>query len=686
MRRSGIVFARTFGRLAGLSTTVFGLTAFLVVSGALFVNGLFAAEGQGVSVPSVWAVAVITALPFLASLLTMRLWSEEGDPDRLEIDLVAPVPERAFTVGRFLAAYAWVSVAVLLSLAVPVVLLPRCAPALSGGSACMGFVPALVAVLILSVPLTAIGSLAGVCLRRAAPAAIVSAAVTYALPYVAYRVGMAWSPGFRARFAEPPLQAAVADVADGFFPVGLAVAALAVAAFVLYATSKALAMRRLVGDGRLALKVSSLLAVASALLAMVLCVLLAFRLDTVVVWPGASRVAPFSERTREILSGVSQTVRVTACMRRDSAAFLPTARLLRALAAESRATAGATVECSFVDPRWDPNAMRHLGRRFGAGVGEGTVVFASDRRSLTLPVANLDESACASAIQRLSMPAKSELVLFTTGHGEPALDDPDTSGLSEIARALRQDGYRVGSFFSVTSSVPTDCAVLAIVGARTPFSEAELREIGLFISQGGRVLATVSDSATAGAMPLIERCGVTRLPVTAAARTVDGADIMVTEFGDHAVSRPLTGSVVVFAPGSVRFTWPPAKEARADGFAAVSLCGGEEALAIALEKGAGIRRDLAIRPPRLVVIGDSSFFLNGALASRANANRDFVLNAVGWLAGMDVSGSASRASDVIALQMDRASRIRFFALAVGVLPLALAGLLALLPLRKRRRR
>ena len=64
MRRSGIVFARTFGRLSCLSTTVFGLTAFLVVSGALFVNGLFAAEGQGVSVPSVWAVAVIAALPF----------------------------------------------------------------------------------------------------------------------------------------------------------------------------------------------------------------------------------------------------------------------------------------------------------------------------------------------------------------------------------------------------------------------------------------------------------------------------------------------------------------------------------------------------------------------------------------------------------------------------------------------
>ena len=682
MRRSGIVFARTFGRLSGLSTTVFSLVAFLAVAGALFVNGLFAAEGKVVSVPSIWAVSVIYVLPLLASLLTMRLWSEDGDPDRVEIDLVAPVPERAFAFGRFLAAYAYVAVAVLLSLAVPVLVLPRCAPALSGWITGMRLLPAVAAVLILAVPLTAVGSLAGVCLRRAAPAAMVSAAFTYALPYVAYRVGMAWSPGFRARFAEAPLQAAVADAADGFFSIGMVVAGIAFAVFVIYATSKALAMRRLVGGGRFALKVSSLLAVASALLATVLCAMLAFRLDVVVEWPGASRTASFSERTREILSGVSHPVRVMACIRRDSPAYLPTVRLLRALAAESRATAGAEVKCQFVDPRWDPNAMQRLGRRYGIGMGEETIVFASDRRSVMLPVENLDESACASAIQRLSMPTKSELVLFTAGHGEPSIDDSDTTGLSEIVRALRQDGYRVGAFHSVTSPVPAGCAVLAIVGARTPFSAAELREIGLYLSQGGRVIATVSSNAKAGAMPLFERFGVAMVPEGGASRTVDGSDVMVSEFGDHAVSRPLEGSAVVFAPGTVRFALPKAKEVRADGFTVAPLCGGDEPCAVAVEKGAAIQSDLAIRPPRAVIIGDPSFFLNGALISRANANRDFILNAVGWLAGMDVSGSASRTGDVLALQMDRASRIRFFALVVGALPLAVAFLCALAMIRK----
>ena len=119
----------------------------------------------------------------------------------------------------------------------------------------------------------------------------------------------------------------------------------------------------------------------------------------------------------------------------------------------------------------------------------------------------------------------------------------------------------------------------------------------------------------------------------------------------------MSGSVVVFAPDAVRLKAAPSASAPEGGFSFTALCGAETpAYALAGERGTALKSDLAIHPARLVVIGDSAFLGNAALASRANANRDFVLNAVGWLAGMDVSGSASRASDVIALQMDRASR------------------------------
>ena len=684
MRTVFVIAARAFGRLAGQATSIFAGVVFLAVAGALFANGLFSAEGTAVSPSSVWALAAANVLPLLTALLTMRLWSDDGLPDRAEIDLVAPVPERAFAVGRFLAAYLAAGIVVTLSLAAPLLILPRCAPALASELTIVRFLPAWTALLVFAVPLTATGSLAGACLRRAAPSAVASVAFTYALPYAAYRALLAWSPAARLKFAESPVLTPIMDAADGFVSVGMVVVAFSFAAFAAYATSKMFALRRLAGGGRFTLKVSSLLAICSALLATSLLSALALRVDAVVEWPGASRTAAFSARTQEILSGAARKVRVTACLRRDSTAFLPTARLLRALASESRAVGGAEVVCEFVDPRWDPNAAVRLVR---LGVGEGTVVFSAGRRRIFVPTKDLDESVCASAIQRLSMPAKSEAVLFTTGHGEPAIDDFGPAGLGDAARALRQDGYRVGAFHSLTSPIPPECSVVAIVGARMPFSAAELRELALFLAQGGRILAAVSAAPGTGITPLLERHGIDTVSAAGTAQTTDGADIVVTEFGDHAVSRPLEGAAVVFAPDAVRFQLPSDAEERRDGFSLSPLCsGGDVAFAVAVEKGAALKSDLAIRPARMVVIGDPSFFLNGALASRANANRDFFLNAVAWLAGLDVSGSVGIAGNVLSARMDRQQRIRLLALSVGGIPAAIAVFGLFVVLRKRRRR
>lgn len=684
MRAVSVIAARAFGRLVGQMTSVFSCVVFLSVVGALFAKGLFDAEGMAVSPSSVWALAVADVLPLLASLVTMRLWSEDGLPGRTEIDLVAPVPERAFALGRFMAAYAAVVFAVTLTLVVPLAVLARCAPALAPELTAVRLLPAWTALLVFALPLTAIGSLSGVCFGRAAPAAVASVALTYVLPYAAYRALLAWSPIARMKFAESPVLAQIADAADGFFSVGAAVMAFAFAVFAVYAASKVFALRRFVGSGRILLKVSSLFAVASALLATTLLATLAFRLDTVLEWPGASRTAAFSARTRDILSGVSTGVRVTACLRRDSALFLPTARLLRALAAESKAVAGAGVVCEFIDPRWDPNAASRLVR---TGAREGTVVFSVGRRRIAVLAKDLDESVCASTIQRLAMPSRSETVLFTAGHGEPALDDFGPSGLGDAVRALRQDGYRVGVYHSITSPVPADCSVVVIVGARTPFAAAELRELGIFLAQGGRILAAVSADGQAGVVPLLERHGVVAVPTPGSGQTTDGSDVVVTAFGDHAISRPLEGSAVVFAPDTVRFGLPTASVERADGFVQSPLClGGDVSFAVAVEKGTALKGDLAIRPTRLVVIGDPSFFLNGALASRANANRDFFLNAVAWLAGLDVSGSVGIAENVLSARMDRSRRIRFLVISAGVVPAILAVIGFMIVFWKRRRR
>ena len=169
------------------------------------------------------------------------------------------------------------------------------------------------------------------------------------------------------------------------------------------------------------------------------------------------------------------------------------------------------------------------------------------------------------------------------------------------------------------------------------------------------------------------------------AGTTDGSDIIVSEFGEHAVSSPLQGASVVFANGSHRYSVSPSSPANPHGFSVSPLCSaGESAFAVAAEKGASLKSDLAIRPARLVVIGDPSFFRNGTLHSRANANRDLFLNAVAWLAGMEVSGAVGVADDVLSVRMDRLSRIRFLAYSSGAVPFV-AAILAGFAVRRRRR-
>ncbi len=677
-----VVARRAFGRISGQATTVLAAAASLAAAGALFANGIFEAEGKAVSVASVWAISMANVLPLLVSLLTMRLWSDGGNPERVEIDLVTPAPERTFAGGKFIAAYVAVEVVLALALAMPVLVLPRCAPALASGARLSRLLPAFAGLSVLAMPLVAVGSLSSALFRRAAPAAVVTFMLTWALPVAAYRALVTWSPLVRMRFAEAPLDSVIAAAADGRFSVSAIALAVSVAFLAIFTASKTFAMRRLAGGGKFVLKVSSVCAIASATLATALFCELVRQFECQLEWPGASSDIVFSARTREILSSVSREVHVTVCVRRNSPEFIPVARLLNAIAAESRSAGGVGVKCDYIDPRWDPNGAAMVVRNNG---GEGFAVFSAGRRSFKVPVKDLDEKLCASTIQRLSMPSKSESVLFTAGHGEPSVKDFGPGGMSDAARALMQEGYRVDTL-AANSRIPSDCSVLAIVGASDPFSAGEIREVEMFLSQGGHILATVSSSRRDGIWSLLETFGVALDAGDSKVRTTDGSDIVASAFGEHAVTAPLEGSVVVFAPDSVKFKTGAPAAGKDDGFTISPLCESlGSTFAIAAEKGASLKSDLAIRPVRLVVIGDPSFLRNSSISMRANANRDFFLNSVAWLAGVDASGSTGMAGDVMSLRMDRRRRIRFALVSACGVPgaVALAGLLILYWRRRR---
>ena len=193
--------------------------------------------------------------------------------------------------------------------------------------------------------------------------------------------------------------------------------------------------------------------------------------------------------------------------------------------------------------------------------------------------------------------------------------------------------------------------------------------------------------------------------------------MLTTDLGDHAVTRLLAGCTLLFEGASVLQPTAAADTNAVEAalaasvdrteFSALARTGADSwgetepavrpwvfdplteprgplVLAAALERGGGVAKDLAFRPTRIVVVGDATFALNGALARRANANRDFLLNAVAWLAGLDAFSDSRTPANVVSTGMDRARWIRFGMLA-AVGPAALVLLLGLVGALRRRR-
>ena len=737
MRTVRVVMMRTFGALAGSLSTTLATAVFLGVSGGIFAKELLAGEGGLTPVAVLWALAAAPALPVLTALLTMRLVADERLSGRMDLTLSAPVREREIVLGKFLGAWLYAALALALYLTVPLTILPSCAPALAARLTWDVFLPAYAALAMQAALWCACGLFASACFRHAAVAAVVSIALTVVLPGAAYQAAFTWLRAFRVRFSEQPFTGHLVDLSTGLVQLSTLTLYFALTVCALFAASKALALLRLAGRGWRGARISTVCAVLLGFAFAACAILFVDRFDFSLELPSRGGFAA-SDRTRQILAETSgETVSVTCFLSRRAPAYPAVRRLLRGLETTARGVAGVQLDVTAVDPRWDLGAA---GRLVKAGVPEGTLVFRRGRRQVTVPVGDLfvgatngtlavtteglfeAESACATAVQRLSVAGRRGTLYWTTGHGESSPASYDAVyGMSDLARELRQNDYRIKAIdLAQAASVPEDCAVLVVAGAREPFSRTETQRVDGFLRGGGRLLVLAASSPNAGVGPLLADWGVQQLPCTAVSpsRTFNGADVLVTDFGDHAVTRPLEGCTLLFEGASVLRPTAAADTNAVDAALAAAVdrteftslartdaeSWGESepgtrpwafdptveprgplVLAAALERGGGAAKDLEFRPTRIVAVGDATFALNGALARRANANRDFLLNAVAWLAGLDAFSDSRAPGSVVATGMDRAGWLRFGALAAAgpsafVLLLGLAGVL-----RRRRR-
>jgi ABC-type uncharacterized transport system involved in gliding motility auxiliary subunit len=309
----------------------------------------------------------------------------------------------------------------------------------------------------------------------------------------------------------------------------------------------------------------------------------------------------------------------------------------------------------------------------------------------------------------------SRKVYFTKGHAEP---DPtnaqDQHGYGRIAKALEGEGYEVATLSLLEKpEVPADAAVVVVAGARTAFLDGERKALEAYAAKGGHLGIFLEPDAESGLDGLLKSFGVQAdddivVDVSPAAQAI-GSILAPVVFptANHAISRELAGEGLVFVTsrslvalsGAPVTPTPLALTGReawgetdvkgvSKGGGRVKKDEGEKVgpLPVAMaaekpvadvkdgpEKAAQDRKDRVSDHARLVVAGDGHFFSNDYL--QLGGNRDFFMNAVGWLAEQEdriTIRPRSREASQVLLTDAQATAMKF--VTVDVLPVALLGL------------
>ena len=202
------------------------------------------------------------------------------------------------------------------------------------------------------------------------------------------------------------------------------------------------------------------------------------------------------------------------------------------------------------------------------------------------------------------------------------------------------------------------------------------------------MLVLVGSALSGGVTSLLPSWGIRPSDVRIKdAKTLSGSDVLVSDFADHPIAAPLKGSRIVlerpvsFSPSAV-----VGKGSGADSIAFRSVARADSSVVVAsVERGGGAGSDVALRPTRIVVIGDPGFVLNGSLAARASANRDFFSNCVAYLSGAESHGSGEDGAGSLHSGLDREGRLRHALYSSGAFPAFVLLILAAIAIRRRNR-
>ena len=440
-----------------------------------------------------------------------------------------------------------------------------------------------------------------------------------------------------------------------------------------------------------------------------------------------ARIYSLSDQTKKVLAGLKAPVRVTVFMTPRQSRLLPEVKeLLTRYQALS-----PKIEVEYLDPERNPARAEALIQE-SAGVRLNTVVFRSGDRKKFVPedkLADFDfagmgqggapsmkafkgEEAFTSAIIAVTE-TKQPKIVFTKGHNEASLDSSERGrGYSDVKQMLERDNMVVATWDSMgKGDLPADTDVVVVAGPQLAFLAPETAALDKYLAGGGRALILLdpvlpgpgAPPADLGFRGLADKYGVhigddiVIDPANALAQM--GAEVVLAEhYGTHPIVRPLADEKlpIIFqlsrsvtkaekAPDGVAESM--LVETSGDGWGERNLkdlasevkkdptdAPGPVSLAVAIGP-ADEAKPAAGAAARVVLVGNSRFAVNGALANGANGI--FFANAIHWLAGAEKQiGIPPKTPDQTSLTLSESQLRRVAIASIAGLP-ALAILLGL---------
>jgi len=409
----------------------------------------------------------------------------------------------------------------------------------------------------------------------------------------------------------------------------------------------------------------------------------------------ATRQFTLSDQTRKVLQGLPGPVQATAFFPAGDESG-PAGRGARALLEKYARQSGGKLRVEFVDPELSPS----VAQRFGITTYPITVFQMGERREQTT---GLTEQDFTSTLLKLSKNERKKVYILQ-GHNELDPDSVDRNGFSAAAEALKQENYDVATLSLIQQpAIPEDAAVLLIPGPRVPIPDAQREAISQYLDRGGRVFLLVGPAMRSGLEPLLESWYVKLEegivldpgrsyagdPFTPAPLPQRGHRI-TTSLPEllFPAARPIR--IISGAPDEVRLapllrttdrawgettppgpTAPPRLDEGQDSRGPLTL-----ALAVNRVEKQQATPTPGVPPPepksrgRLVVAGSVAFATND-LVTNVLGNRDFLVNAVNWLAEEEalISIRAAAAAAPQVFMTNRGSILTFYMVVVFI-PLA----------------